>query len=151
MSEIEVQLASFEEGIPPAVQLTQWAQSVLAYFDKDHNLVIRIVDAEESARFNKTYRHRTGPTNVLSFPFEVPQQVPINMLGDLMICAPVVFDEAQQQHKFSEAHFAHMVVHGILHLLGYDHVDEACEMENLEIKILADMGYSNPYKEVVLV
>ena len=111
-------------------------------------LSIRIVDEAESADLNHTYRHKSGPTNVLSFPCEVPDGVPLDLLGDLVICAPVVAREAQAQGKASEAHWAHMVIHGVLHLRGYDHIDtaEAERMEALEIDILSRLGYPNPYE-----
>jgi probable rRNA maturation factor len=109
---------------------------------------VRIVDEQESAELNEQYRHKQGPTNVLSFPFECPPGVELNLLGDLVICAPVVQREAQQQQKQELAHWAHMVVHGTLHLLGYDHLqqDEAEAMENREIRIMEDLGYSDPYR-----
>ncbi len=111
-------------------------------------LTIRIVEPEESARLNRRYRHRTGPTNVLSFPFEPPPGVDgLALLGDLVICARVVERQAREQRKSPEAHWAHMVIHGTLHLLGYDHLrsHERERMESLEISILARLGYENPY------
>lgn len=102
-------------------------------------LCIRIVNEEESARLNETFRHKKGPTNVLSF----------ETLGDLAICGDIVEKEAKSQHKDIEAHWAHLTVHGILHLAGYDHEKEedAKKMEDLEIKILKKLGYGNPYLE----
>ena len=100
------------------------------------------------AELNRMYRQKEGPTNVLSFSCDVPEGVPCQILGDLVICAPVVEREALEQNKSLEAHWAHLVVHGILHLLGFDHMEDTAaeEMEALEIKILQDLGYTNPYE-----
>jgi probable rRNA maturation factor len=148
MNEIEIQTAVKSEELPSADQLQRWVDAALADYPTDTELVIRIVDKEESGLLNEQYRHKQGPTNILSFPFEVPVGVPLNLLGDLVICAPVVAEEARIQNKPLENHWAHMVVHGILHLLGYDHIDEvdAEEMENKEIAILAQLNISNPYE-----
>ncbi len=117
--------------------------------DSDSELTIRIVDIDEGAALNQRYRGRPGPTNVLSFPFEPPPGIdePWPLLGDLVICAPVVAREAAEQRKTVEAHFAHLVVHGVLHLLGHDHQDpaEAETMEALETVILLGLGYPPPY------
>ena len=123
----------------------------------DHELTVRIVDEAEIKTLNETYRHKSGITNVLSFPFEAPPEVPSPLLGellggflgDIVICAPVIKQEAQHQHKPLMNHWAHMIIHGTLHLLGYDHTTEqqAEEMESLETTILAEFGISNPYIE----
>ncbi len=137
------------DGGPPDEEITNWVTAVLqAEHQTDSELTVRIVDEQESAELNEQYRHKAGPTNVLSFPFECPPGVELNLLGDLVICAPVVQREARQQQKKERAHWAHMVVHGTLHLLGYDHLqqDEAEDMENREIRIMEDLGYSNPYR-----
>lgn len=134
---------------PAEDEITGWVTAVLqAEHRADGELTVRIVDEQESAELNEQYRHKAGPTNVLSFPFECPPEVELNLLGDLVICAPVVQREARQQQKEERAHWAHMVVHGTLHLLGYDHLqqDEAEDMENREIRIMEDLGYSNPYR-----
>lgn len=148
MNEIEIQTAVKSEELPSADRLQRWVDAALADYPTDTELVIRIVDKAESSRLNEQYRHKQGPTNILSFPFEVPEGVPLNLLGDLVICAPVVAEEARAQNKPLENHWAHIVVHGILHLLGYDHIDEvdAEEMENKEITILAQLNISNPYE-----
>ena len=132
--------------VPGEDQFQCWA--VAAAPEGEAELSIRLVDEAESAELNHTYRHKTGPTNVLSFPCEVPPGVPCTLLGDLVICAPVVEREALEQHKLPEAHWAHMVVHGVLHLRGYDHIEDAdaVEMESLEIQILSRLGYPNPYE-----
>lgn len=110
-------------------------------------VTIRIVDEAEMTELNETYRHKSGPTNVLSFPFDAPIELEVKLLGDIVICASVVNKEAKAQGKSSDAHWAHMVVHGILHLQGYDHIedDEAEVMEALEINLLQQLGYTNPY------
>jgi probable rRNA maturation factor len=112
-------------------------------------LVVRVVDEMESAELNQQYRHKSGATNVLSFPFEVPPGVPLEELplGDLVVCAPVIQREAREQDKTEGAHWAHMVVHGVLHLLGLDHIDpqQAVVMEEKEVGILKQLGISNPY------
>lgn len=110
-------------------------------------LSIRITDSEEAANLNQTYRAKAGPTNVLSFPANVPAETGSGLLGDLVICAPLVQLEAAQQHKSEEAHWAHLVIHGVLHLLGHDHQipAEAEQMEALEIDLLGHLGFPNPY------
>ena len=143
---IELQIASNAAGLPDADELEAWAAA--ARLDgSDASIVIRIVDEAESRQLNRDYRGRDKPTNVLSFPFEPPPGVPEAHLGDLVICAPVVLAEAREQNKSTEAHWAHMVVHGVLHLQGYDHQNsaEAEEMESLERRILAGLGYPDPY------
>ena len=113
-------------------------------------LSLRLVDEAESADLNQRYRGKAGPTNVLSFPFEPPPGIKgPRYLGDLVICVPVVVREAAEQGKATEAHWAHLVVHGVLHLLGYDHLDEteAQEMEALETRLLANLGFPPPYAD----
>ncbi|QJD30157.1 rRNA maturation RNase YbeY [Methylococcus geothermalis] len=134
--------------VPDESEFRIWAAA--AAERRDAEVVIRIVDADESARLNSTYRGKTGPTNVLSFPFTVPAGVPNALLGDLVICAPVVEREAREQGKAPKAHWAHMVVHGMLHLQGYDHIEDADAevMENREIMILRGLGIENPYLEI---
>nr|WP_232470275.1 rRNA maturation RNase YbeY [Methylococcus sp. BF19-07] len=142
-----LQQASSSE-VPDASAFRVWAEAAL---EKPHaEVVLRIVDAEESAALNSAYRGKTGPTNVLSFPFVVPAGIPNDLLGDLVICAAVVEREAAEQGKPVEAHWAHMVVHGMLHLQGYDHIEEADAqvMENREIAILQSLGIENPYLEI---
>ncbi|CAG69849.1 rRNA maturation RNase YbeY [Acinetobacter baylyi] len=120
----------------------------------DSEIGIACVDHEQSHRLNLEYRGKDKSTNVLSFPSDIPEEVlPLldaRPLGDLVICIPVVLDEAIEQHKTAQAHFMHMLVHGTLHLLGYDHEtsdEDAEEMEALEIEILAKLGLENPYQE----
>lgn len=130
------------------------AQTLTAIdFEQPCDIGIRLVDNSESQSLNLHYRHKDKPTNVLSFPSELPEEIlpMLNQvpLGDLVICIPVVLQEAAEQYKTPEAHFAHMVVHGTLHLMGYDHelgAEEAAEMEALEIQVLQQLGFGNPYE-----
>ena len=147
--QLDIQRA-VELAQPSDQQFEHWVAAALKGRRDNAELTIRIVAEDESAELNQTYRHKQGPTNVLSFPFEAPPGVPMDLLGDLVICAAVVERQAQEQHKGSEAHWAHMVIHGCLHLLGYDHIEpqQAEMMETLEISILQAMGYANPYEEV---
>jgi probable rRNA maturation factor len=148
---VEVQLASDADEIPPDTSFQRWAEAALANRRRDAELVVRVVDEPESRQLNHDYRGKDRPTNVLSFPFEAPPGVPSAHLGDLVICAPVVQREAAEQGKGTDAHWAHMTVHGVLHLLGYDHVDDAQaeEMEALERAILAGLHYPDPYEPVM--
>jgi len=143
---VDLQICIERENLPTEVQLQTWASKALQT-ENEMELTIRIVDEAESQALNREYRDKDKPTNVLSFPFEAPEFVEINLLGDLVICAPVVEHEAKEQSKSLESHWAHMVIHGTLHLQGYDHVQEADaeQMEGLEISILNDLGYNNPY------
>lgn len=135
--------------IPEDAQLRAWAlTALLERTDYDQpELTIRLVGSEESQALNYQYRGKNKPTNVLSFPFEVPVGVPLQLVGDLVICIPVVTAEAEEQGKTPQAHWAHMVIHGCLHLLGYDHIndEEAEEMEGIERRLLAELGYPDPY------
>ncbi len=149
---LDVQLAESIEQLntlPTEEQLSLWASTALlgrTEFEEPE-LTIRLTDEEESQALNSEYRGKDKPTNVLSFPFEMPPGIPLELLGDLIICVGVVEREAQEQAKTTEAHWAHMVIHGCLHLLGYDHIkdDEAEEMEALERDLLASLGYPDPY------
>ncbi|PWV59331.1 rRNA maturation RNase YbeY [Plasticicumulans acidivorans] len=149
--ELDLQLASAASGLPDAAALRGWAEAALAAadFTDPAEMSVRIVDEAESAELNEGYRQKSGPTNVLSFPFELPPGVKLEreLLGDLVVCAPVVAREATEQGKPLGAHWAHMIVHGTLHLLGYDHLDdaEAATMEGLEVRILAGLDIPNPY------
>lgn len=124
-----------------------WAQAAWQG-EADSEVTVRVVDAAESQALNQQYRGKDAPTNVLSFPFEAPPGIPVALAGDLVICAPVVEREAREQNKPLKAHWAHMVIHGILHLQGFDHItdEEASVMEELEIRLLAQLGFSNPYE-----
>lgn len=148
MSELTVDFQNVFDGpgVPAESLFQTWAQA--AWLEQDPSEVtIRIVGIEESQALNQQYRGKDKPTNVLSFPFEAPAGITMPLAGDLVICAPVVEDEARGQLKEPSTHWAHMVVHGMLHLQGHDHInDEDAEaMEALEIRLLAQLGFGNPY------
>ncbi|MDX1915255.1 MAG: rRNA maturation RNase YbeY [Methylophilus sp.] len=137
---LSVQYASTQHSLPTRAQLRKWVKAALRV---DTDVTIRIVDAEEGQILNSAYRGKDYPTNVLTFPLtEVPY-----LMGDIVICAPVVAAEAHAQNKPLEAHYAHLTVHGVLHLHGYDHLTEhqAALMESIEVTILQKLGYANPY------
>ncbi|WP_139558627.1 rRNA maturation RNase YbeY [Methylotetracoccus oryzae] len=148
MLELELQLATDCESVPSREDFQRWSEQAVAQADAE--LVIRVVDRDESADLNSRYRGKAGATNVLSFPFTVPAGVVTELLGDLVLCAPLVEEEAAAQGKTMEAHWAHLTIHGVLHLQGYDHQspDEAEIMEAKEVAILAQLGYPNPYEEL---
>ena len=144
-------IIDFEDatGICPIAsdQVVSWVESLASEIEEASELVIRVVDANESQKLNKTFRDKNYPTNVLSFPADIQLPEGPKILGDIAICLPVVKREADEQSKRFDQHFAHMVVHGCLHLMGYDHEDEddADQMEAKEIGILENLGYPNPY------
>lgn len=145
---LDLQIATTSnEDLPSETQIKEWVNIILTPFFDTAEVTIRIVDEEESQTLNKTYRHKDKPTNVLSFPFESPVPMATPLLGDLIICKTIVEQEAKAQHKTLPGHWAHMIVHGILHLLGYDHITEeqAHCMETLEIEIMKTLGFDNPY------
>ncbi|AUX72082.1 rRNA maturation RNase YbeY [Erwinia pyrifoliae] len=145
---LDLQLAcKSEQGLPTEGDFQRWLEAVLPQFQPESEVTIRLVDEAESHQLNHTYRGKDKPTNVLSFPFEAPPGIELPLLGDLIICRQVVEQEAAEQEKVLEAHWAHMVIHGSLHLLGYDHIvdDEAEEMESLETEIMLALGYPDPY------
>jgi probable rRNA maturation factor len=148
--ELDLQIATDNNRLPTQDNFELWVRTALGNTMTEAELTIRIVDDVESQNLNSTYRGKDKPTNVLSFPFEAPPEIEIPLLGDLIICASVVEQEAIQQNKPSQAHWAHMVVHGCLHLLGYDHINdaEAEEMESLETQLIENLGFNNPYKEL---
>jgi probable rRNA maturation factor len=142
---VNLQLVSKATDIPSAEDFEHWAKSSLQQTQGE--LTVRIVDRPESQILNRNYRGKDKPTNVLSFPFEAPEHVPSRYLGDLVICAPIVTAEAREQGKSVISHWAHMVIHGMLHLQGYDHQTDvqAEEMEQLEQQIMGNLGYPDPY------
>ncbi|MEY8247134.1 MAG: rRNA maturation RNase YbeY [Bermanella sp.] len=149
---VDMQIASEHSELPNQEQLTAWAQAALQGLKDEAELSIRLVDEAESQQLNLEYRGQDKPTNVLSFPFEVPEALQGldevgQLIGDLVICAQVVADEAKRQHKPAIHHWAHMVVHGCLHLLGYDHITdaEAQVMEDMERTILGSLNIADPY------
>jgi len=147
INRLEIQAVFESPGQPDQEQIQSWVDAALAGFNRDTEIVVRIVDEQESARLNEQYRHKHGPTNILSFPFEAPPNIELDLLGDLVVCAPVLKKEALEQQKALADHWAHIIVHGVLHLLGYDHIDEteAELMENKEIAILNTLNIKNPY------
>ncbi len=150
MNSIEVQAVFDSEGQPDQQQIQLWVDAALEDYGQDTEIVVRIVDEQESAELNEQYRRKAGPTNILSFPIDVPEGFELDLLGDLVICAPVLKKEALEQNKILAHHWAHIIVHGVLHLLGYDHIGdaEAELMENKEIAILNRLNINNPYIEV---
>jgi len=149
---LELQIASESSSLPDSEQLSEWVE--LATQQREcAEVIVRLVDDTESAELNQTYRQKKGPTNVLSFPFERPDGLPSealeeDILGDIVICAPLVEKEAAEQEKALQSHWAHMVIHGCLHLQGYDHIDEndRVVMEALEVQLLDSIGINNPYE-----
>ena len=149
--EVSVSYGLSRAGLPAAVSFRRWATAACEGRIRRGDLAIRLVDTKEGRALNRHYRGKDYATNVLSFPADVPDDVslPFPLLGDLVICAPVVAREAREQGKPLAAHYAHLTVHGVLHLLGLDHENEreAAAMEQLEREILAAMGYDDPYVE----
>lgn len=150
--QLDMQLAvENDNNLPTEEQLTLWATTALLNRTEyeEPEMTIRIVDEEESQELNHEYRGKDKPTNVLSFPFEAPAHVPIPLLGDLIVCKQVVEREAIEQGKTLTSHWAHMIIHGCLHLLGYDHIEdeEAEEMEGIERVVMAELGFEDPYKD----
>jgi probable rRNA maturation factor len=154
---VDLQLACEDENLPREADIQNWIDTALTHFNSitktpfanAQEITVRIVDGSESQQLNLSYRGKDKPTNVLSFPFESPPQVKLDLLGDLVVCAEVVAQEAQQQNKHLLHHWAHMIVHGTLHLLAYDHVEDsdAKQMEALEIAILAKLAIDDPYQD----
>ncbi|MDP5137274.1 rRNA maturation RNase YbeY [Rheinheimera baltica] len=144
---LDLQLACTIDKIPAETQFQQWLEAAILPFQTEAEVTIRIVDNTESQQLNLDYRGKDKPTNVLSFPFQCPPGIELPLLGDLVICAPVVMQEATEQGKSLNAHWAHMVIHGCLHLLGFDHIndDDAEQMEAEEVTILQHLGITNPY------
>ncbi|MGL1958390.1 MAG: rRNA maturation RNase YbeY [Colwellia sp.] len=145
-------------NLPSAQQFQLWVDTALktAYSkttipEKNipFELTIRLVNSTESQQLNSQYRNKDKPTNVLSFPFDVPEGVALNLLGDLVICVPIIKAEANAQNKKLFDHWAHLVIHGCLHLLGFDHINDsdAKKMESYEIQLLASLDINNPYNE----
>lgn len=144
--QLDVQIATRDRSIPAESDFRRWAGAIQLQ-DADASACLRIVDEEEARALNHRYRKVDKATNVLSFPASLPRETGLQFLGDVVICAPLVAEEATRQGKEAHAHWAHLLVHGILHLQGYVHEedDEAREMEALEISILSQLGVENPY------
>jgi probable rRNA maturation factor len=149
--QIDVEINSQSQQIPSLIDLERWISAALHSQQlEEAEVSLYIVDETEGQELNSQYRGKDYPTNVLSFPADIPEEVGIPLLGDLIVCAPVVEREAQEQGKTLAAHWAHMLVHGSLHLLGFDHIEdaEAEEMEALETEIITGLGYPAPYQEL---
>jgi len=146
--EIDIQRGGGLGLVPDDEEIGRWADVAMQLVNKRAALCIRITDDVEIAGLNAEFRHGTGPTNVLSFPCELEDEAGVSLLGDVVLCAPVIQREAEDQHKALSAHFAHMVLHGILHLLGYDHQNSADSevMEQMEAKLLDQLGFADPYQ-----
>ncbi len=145
---VNIEVASTESGVPKRGAIVQWAQAAMAGYQRDGaELGVRIVDEDEIVELNRRFRRKAEPTNVLSFPFDDPPGVHTELLGDVVICAPVVCREARARGGHTSAYWAHMLVHGIMHLRGYDHQTpiEADAMESMEAQILERLGFPNPY------
>ena len=144
---LDIQSASSSEDAPDDQSIKRWVSAVLDSKTGDTELSVRIVEEDEGKALNEPYRGASGPTNVLSFPFDEKTPEPLPRIGDIVVCAPVVAREAEQQNKALNAHWAHMIIHGVLHLLGYDHQNEndANLMESLETEIMQGLGFPPPY------
>lgn len=138
------------ESAPDEDDIRRWISAALSDLrSEDTEISLRLVDEAEMAELNRNWRGKSGSTNVLSFPSDLPPELALPLLGDIVVCVPVVHREAAEQHKPVEAHWAHMLVHGTLHLLGYDHIEdaEAEVMEDLETRALATLNYPCPYRD----
>ena len=144
--QVDIQKAT-AEPVPDEEDIRHWISAALENHPDDTELTVRIIDLDEMTDLNTNYRGKAGATNVLSFPADLPTDIKLPLLGDIVICAPVVAREAAEQNKTQDAHWAHLLVHGTLHLLGYDHIDEseAVQMEAMETAILATLNYPCPY------
>lgn len=145
---MDIQNVSGFDSLPADESIINWAKHALDEQHKDAEITLRIVDVNEGQTLNKEWRKKDSATNVLSFPVGEPIEHAPNLLGDIVVCAPIVEQEAKEQGKSSEAHWAHLIIHGILHLQGYDHEsdEDANIMETKEINILKKIGFANPYE-----
>ena len=146
MLQVDIQKATVEP-VPEEEDIRRWIGAALADHQEDAEITVRLVERDEMAELNQKYRGKPGATNVLSFPADLPPELALPLLGDIVICAPLVTQEAAEQNKPGNAHWAHLTIHGTLHLLGYDHIDEreAVVMEARETAILATLDYPCPY------
>lgn len=149
---IDIDVVCDASLVPSEDSLRQWVSVALVAgepaAERDFEVSVRVVDEDEIRDLNRTFRHKDYATNVLSFPADLPPELALPLLGDIVVCAPVVLREASEQGKSTESHWAHMMVHGTLHLLGYDHIDEdeALAMEALETTIITGLGFDPPYE-----
>jgi probable rRNA maturation factor len=145
---VHIQYAVPKRRIPLKADFQRWVEAALSSRLRNAEVTIRITGENEMVELNRRYRYKEGVTNILSFPFEALVPLKIPFLGDVVICAPVVMREALEQDKNEKSHWAHLVVHGVLHLLGFDHQQEveAQQMEALEITTLKSLGYPHPYE-----
>ena len=146
---LDLQIVTEDDNLPDEASLRRWAEAALEGRRERAEITIRLVGEAEGRALNRQFRGGKRATNVLSFPYHAPAVVVSELLGDLVICAPVVKAEAAEQGKAPMAHWAYMVVHGVLHLLGYDHQreDEAGEMERVETALMSQLGFPDPYRE----
>ena len=147
MVKVEVQYAVTDPNIPTQQDFQHWASVIEAKFNEREDVAIRIVDEGEITNLNNDYRNRAQATNVLAFPTEIPKGTGLPFIGDIVICAPIVAKQAAEQGKSLSSHWAHLTLHGILHLQGYDHIDSADAriMEQLEAHLMQKLGFPNPY------
>lgn len=149
MANVEIQYACSTKysSIPSEEDIEFWVSTALPESKQEAEICVRIVERDESQNLNNQYRSKDKPTNVLSFPSEIPPEIDIPLLGDLVVCAAIVEQEAVEQSKSVESHWAHLVIHGTLHLIGYDHIEDsdADAMETLETKLMLGLGYPPPY------
>ncbi len=147
---VDVQIASDLEDVPSTRELARWARAAgRSSGDAAAECTLRVVDEPEGTLLNERYRAGRGATNVLAFPFESPPGVSVPLLGDVVVCAPVAHREAREREVETRAHWAHLVIHGVLHLLGHDHhvEEEAVRMRAEEARILNGLGFAHPYRE----
>lgn len=152
MLTVHLLIETTADYLPTEAEVQYWLDTALQFAPtQDHRKTavnIAIIDKMAMTELNQNFRQKKGPTNVLSFPDEPIPGLDSDSLGDIAICAPLVKEEALDQEKWLKAHWAHLLVHGFLHLQGFDHIDEteATVMENLEVKILSTLGFKNPYE-----
>ncbi|MDR1012367.1 MAG: rRNA maturation RNase YbeY [Coxiellaceae bacterium] len=147
MSVVILQKISKSQKLPSKYLFTKWVNKILSRYKKKYEIVIRLVSIKEIVFLNRKYRNKNQPTNIISFPFIPPKKIRTNLLGDIVICTSLVKKEAKFQHKSFQDHLAHLTIHGVLHLLGYNHetIKTANKMETIEIKCLKQLGINNPY------